>query len=366
MDSVALLEAMLGIPSLSGREAGLAEWLVSEMPALGLSGWRDPVGNAVGVAGDPDAPRTIVLLGHMDTVRGDIPVRREGGKLYGRGAVDAKGPLAAMLIAASALRDRLNGIRIVVVGAVEEEAHGRGAQYLRDTLPTPDAAVIGEPSGWEGITLGYKGLLSVHHRWEMSVAHGASDHETPAEKAVDFWDYVRERVREMNVGRQGAFDTLIPSLRDVHTFSDGIRAWAETDLVLRLPPGWSPAEVRQQVAARHPDERVTFPYAEPAFTAGKNSPLVRGFLAAIRASSGRPRFKLKTGTSDMNVVGPAWGCPIVAYGPGDSNLDHTPEEHLEIDEYRRAIDVLIEALARTANELTELPARRVGSKAAFR
>jgi len=67
-------------------------------------------------------------------------------------------------------------------------------------------------------------------------------------------------------------------------------------------------------------------------------------LRAIRTEGGRPRFKLKTGTSNMNVVGPAWGCPIVAYGPGDSSLDHTPEEHIEIKEFRRGINVLTQAL----------------------
>ena len=46
----------------------------------------------------------------------------------------------------------------------------------------------------------------------------------------------------------------------------------------------------------------------------------------------------------MNVVGPAWQCPILAYGPGDSTLDHTPQEHVLIEEYLRAIDVLAAAL----------------------
>ncbi len=80
--------------------------------------------------------------------------------------------------------------------------------------------------------------------------------------------------------------------------------------------------------------------------AGKNNPLVRAFLAAIRAQNGVPSFKVKTGTSDMNVVtrpGPhttpivpegivssgTWDCPILAYGPGDSSLDHTPHEHID-------------------------------------
>jgi LysW-gamma-L-lysine carboxypeptidase len=67
---------------------------------------------------------------------------------------------------------------------------------------------------------------------------------------------------------------------------------------------------------------------------------VRAFLAAIRAGAGDPGFVVKTGTADMNVVGPAWGCPILAYGPGDSRLDHTPHEHLSISELQRSIDVL--------------------------
>ena len=350
MDDVRFLESMLRIPSLSGRESELSEWLVDRMADLGLESSRDAVGNAIGIAGDADAARTILLLGHMDTVRGQVPVHRDGDRLYGRGAVDAKGPLAAMILAASRVAQSLAGVRIVVVGAVEEEAHGRGAQYLRRTMSPPNLAIIGEPSGWEGITIGYKGLLAVHHRWQSSVTHGAADHRTPAEQAVDFWDHVRARAAELSAGRTGAFHTLTPSLREIHTFSDGIRAWSEMDLVLRLPPELSPTTVREALASRHPDEHVSFPYAELAHRSSKNSALVRAFLGSIRAESGRPRFKLKTGTSDMNVVGPAWGCPIVAYGPGDSNLDHTPDEHIEIPEYRRAIDVLVGALERLASE----------------
>ena len=73
---------------------------------------------------------------------------------------------------------------------------------------------------------------------------------------------------------------------------------------------------------------------------------MRSFLSAIRAADPavQPGFVVKTGTSDMNVVGPLWRCPIVAYGPGDSALDHTPHEHLSLDEYWRAIEVLEQAL----------------------
>jgi len=60
----------------------------------------------------------------------------------------------------------------------------------------------------------------------------------------------------------------------------------------------------------------------------------------MRSEDLRPRFKFKTGTSDMNVVAPKWGVPTAAYGPGDSSLDHTPNEHIAIDEYLTAIRVL--------------------------
>lgn len=73
---------------------------------------------------------------------------------------------------------------------------------------------------------------------------------------------------------------------------------------------------------------------------------MRAFLHGIRTAGGRPRFKHKTGTSDMNVVAPAWGCPVVAYGAGDSRLDHTPYEHVAVAELRRSVAVLEAALRR--------------------
>jgi LysW-gamma-L-lysine carboxypeptidase len=89
---------------------------------------------------------------------------------------------------------------------------------------------------------------------------------------------------------------------------------------------------------------VTILGQEPAVRTDRGSALARAFIRAIRAAGGAPRFKLKTGTSDLNILAPAWGCPAVAYGPGDSRHDHTPGERISITELERAVDVLETAL----------------------
>lgn len=345
MDDAGFLERLVAIPSVSGEEDALARYLAERMRGLGFRVRRDEVGNVIGEVGDPNAGRTLVLLGHMDTVPGDIPVRREGGLLYGRGAVDAKGPLAAFVLAAVRVAYQLRGTRLVVVGAVEEEARSRGARHLAGTMTPPDGVIIGEPSGWQGITLGYKGTLWVDYRLTRAAGHGAGDRSTSAEEAVAFWSRLVRYAAERNGDRRPPrFDTLDPTLRSISTGGDGLEDEVEMRIGLRLPLGVDVAALQQAMGEWRDGAEVSFPYSEQPFRAKKNTPVVRALLRAIRAAGGRPRFKLKTGTSDMNVVGPAWGCPIVAYGPGDSSLDHTPDEHIAVDEFRRAVGVLAQAL----------------------
>lgn len=119
---------------------------------------------------------------------------------------------------------------------------------------------------------------------------------------------------------------------------------------MRVPVGLTIAQVEHQVARFANGAQISFSSEEEAFRADKNNALVRAFLGAIRDVGGKPAFTLKTGTADMNIVGPVWGCPIVAYGPGDSALDHTPNEHLVLAEYERAIDVLARVLTVVGSE----------------
>jgi LysW-gamma-L-lysine carboxypeptidase len=332
---------MVEIPSPSGEETAVATWLVEAMRALGFRAEIDAAGNAVGMLGD--GAEDIILLGHMDTVPGVIPVRVDGGKLYGRGSVDAKGPLAAF-IAASAEAGPRPGKRIVVVGATEEEAaSSKGARHVARTF-APTCCIVGEPSGTRAITLGYKGRLVLAYEASAGTTHSASPGANVLEEGVEFWNRLHQWAETFNVGK-AMFDRVDPALRAIQSQNDGLTESLTLRASIRIPPGLTPAGVQREVEALAPGHaRLRFWGADPPYRAEKNTALVRAFLKAVRAEGLQPAFKVKSGTSDMNVVGPVWNCPVVAYGPGDSNLDHTPNEHLDLAEYRQAIRVLVRVL----------------------
>jgi len=336
-----LLEKMLQIYSPSQEEGAVSAFLVEEMKSMGFEAYPDRVNNAIGILGNGN--RTIILLGHMDTVRGQIPVEIKDGKLYGRGAVDAKGPLASFICAAHRLREEIasSDKRIVVIGAVEEEAAtSRGAQQAVADFSPPDFCIVGEPSSWSAVTLGYKGRLLLDYELEISLKHSAAPGKLVCEQAVDFWNEVKGWSEQFNQAKS-TFERLDPSIRSFDSESDGFTEAARMKIGFRLPTDFSQEEFKRFLAHRAgSNARLSFSGGEEAVRMEKANPLVRIFLGAIRETGGQPKFKVKTGTADMNVVAPFWKCPMVAYGPGDSALDHTPEEHIEITEYGKAIDVL--------------------------
>lgn len=346
IDPVDLLERLVSIYSPSTQEAQAVDYLVEQMRRLEFNAYRDEAGNAVGILGA--GPRTLVLLGHIDTVPGFIPPRRENNLLFGRGTVDAKGPLAAFVLAA-AQAGAPPGWRVVVIGAVEEEsATSKGARYAV-TQFAPAACVVGEPSHWDRVTLGYKGRLLVHYRLTQPLTHTAAQSRGACEAAVAFWQRVVDFAAAFNRDRPALFDQVDPSLRRINSSDDGFQETVTALLGIRVPLELEIDRLKGVLQPMSAGAELCFSSEEPAFRADKNTWLVRAFLRAIRSQGGQPAFKVKTGTSDMNVVGPAWGCPILAYGPGDSALDHTPEEHLDLAEYLRAIAVLRTVLKTITN-----------------
>ena len=368
MDSIPeTLFNLVKIYSPSGNEAAAVSYLVSRMLALHYThAFADTVGNAVGVMGD--GPRQIVLLGHIDTVPGEIPVRVESISispaphlpspvvLYGRGSVDAKGALGAFVDAVAGCGP-VPGWQIIVIGAVGEEQDSNGAQHIVP-LYHPEVAIIGEPSGWERVTLGYKGSAWALVTVRRSLAHTAGQGESACEAVVRAWETISTKAAGINLRREKIFERIQLSLQGMDSGADGFEEWGSLRVGARLPLDLPPHHWYEQLSsdpllACIPGisiQPVGFPI--PAWQGEKNNPLVRAFLAGIRSASGKPGFLLKTGTADLNIVAPTWGCPALAYGPGDSALDHTPDEHIALAEYHQAVEVLESVLKRLCQDNT--------------
>jgi LysW-gamma-L-lysine carboxypeptidase len=340
--------------SPSGQERGAVEWLVERMKSLGFGeAFVDDAGNAVGVMGS--GQKQIVFLGHIDTVPGEIPVRRDAipphEVLYGRGSVDAKGPLASFTDAVAQV-GAIDGWQFVVIGAIDEERDSLGARFVADKYK-PDFAIIGEPNNWERIALGYKGSAWADVTVKRGQSHSASGERTAVEAAIDVWLVVKAYADGFNADKKRAFDMLLPTLRGLDSGQDDFEQWARLNFGCRLPVEIGPDAWYEKLGELLSDsylqgdchlsiDRIGYPV--PAWGCEKNSPLVRAFLNGIRSQSGKPRFVYKTGTADLNVVAPVWRCPAVVYGPGDSALDHTPDEHISLDEYHKAVQVLAQTL----------------------
>ncbi len=348
---VQLLYDTVAIPSFSTNEGEVAAMLSSAMTARGITSHIDSVGNVIGTIGQ-QGPH-IVLLGHIDTAPGTIPVRIVDDILYGRGAVDAKGPFCAFIAAAGrlALQGSL-GFRLTLIGAVEEEyATSRGAHYAARRY-TPDACIIGEPSGVDRVTLGYKGRVLVDVRTLQSSAHSAGATSSAPEHCMAVWQRIQEYCATYNADKSRLFDQYLPSLRQIASGSDGLSDWATATIGIRLPAARPPWQLIADIGGFGDDATaLLFRDVSAAWQSPRTDSAATAFGSAIRAHGMTPAMILKTGTADMNVVGPRWQCPIIAYGPGDSSLDHTPNEHIMVAEYTQAINVLTDALPRLAMRL---------------
>lgn len=337
-DARTLLHDLVSIESVSGNEAECAERLAGFFDSHDRTVWVDEVGN-VRVPGDDE----VLLTSHIDTVPGDIPVRIEDGMLWGRGSVDAKGSLAAMAVAAVETG-------VSYVGVVGEESGSRGARYLIEDREPPEVVVNGEPSGWDAVTLGYRGHLPGTYVMTSESGHSSRPDNNAIEDAIDWWNRVTS---EFDVDEWTAvFEqvTAKPVRFAGGSSDDGLSVEASLDVELRVPPSLSVDEVREVADGELNVGTVRWGESIPPVMMSQRSTIARLFRVAVRNEGGDPRLLRKTGTSDMNIFAAEWDVPMVTYGPGDSSLDHTPEERLDLDEYDRSIQILEEVCAKVMED----------------
>ncbi len=357
---VELLHRMLEISSPSGSEGQLADFLQEQMRASGFKGRRDHAGNVVGELGT-EGPR-ILLCGHMDTVPGQIPVRFEGDFLCGRGSVDAKSSLAAMIAGSSVAAKRCSlPFRVTVVGVVEEETSSAGVKTLIGSGESYDLAAFGEPSGATNMIIGYKGSLQIHVTCTTKGGHSAAPwlSKNSYEETFAFWKDLKGSLLENESNSKFSAITGCVTSAIAGDATNKIPSHASLLIDVRIPPGMKGGEVTGRIErfAQHYQNdhegvqlSIASGNATEAFLGSENSIAVRAFRWAIKKTTGKQAVLLKkTGTSDMNLFAASYSIPMIAYGPGDSSLDHTGDERISIPEYLSSVEVYANAIHQIAS-----------------
>lgn len=354
--AVRLLTNLLGIYSPSGKEEEIADFLAQELKKLGFQVGTDGIGNVIGVFGEGEP--VIFLCGHMDTVAGHLPLRVEEGKIYARGAVDAKGPLAAMVMgAAQVAKDPNFKGKVLIAGVIEEEATSRGIRHIITQGIKADYAIFGEPSGVENITIGYKGQIQLKIVCKTKTGHASTPwlYDNALEKAYELWGKIKNNFPPVEK-QDSPFNAVSTCLTKIigGQANSVIPFEAEMSLDIRVPTQFTTKQVYDEIKKvidQYKDAnpkvvvKVSMTDSVEPFEVDKSSPLVRALSLSIRRVIGKPATVLrKTGTGDMNILGKAMNVPIVTYGPGDSHLDHTLDEHIVIDEYLNGIQIYKETI----------------------
>ena len=346
--------------SFSDDEGDMARLMADEMRALGFDEvFLDPVGNAVGRMGNG---RTILHFdSHMDTVRVHDPdawrlppfgAETADGMVYGRGAVDMKGGLAASVYAAARARQAglLEGKTVYVTGSVcEEYCDGVCLEHFyRDSGVRPDFCIICEPSD-NLITLGHTGKVQVRIRTLGKSAHGSAPEQ--GVNAVYEMARIIPRVDALNrklqstpgggtvvlsdISCQSASLNAVPSVCEIYLdrrlrLGECVgQVWRELDgLVEGIPcASWEPGTLRR--TSWTGAELVYHPAHEP-WKIDEQAPLTRACRQAYESVFGRPPERYGFWDFGTNAVTPvAMGIPTIGFGPGAYKLSHMTDERCD-------------------------------------
>ena len=319
VDIVALTRALVDIDSTTGREGAAGRWLADYLRGHGWSVVEQRVDamrfNVIATA----APPAIAFSTHFDCVPPFFPSHVEGDRLYGRGACDAKGILAAQVAAADRLR-RDGEPRIALVFVVGEERGSDGARVANESPAAPGSRFLidGEPTD-NRLGLATRGILRLRLRAAGRAAH--SSFPELGESAID-----------------KLIDALI-ALRSTPLPDD--RLLGRTHYTVGLISGGVAPNVVSPVAE-----------AEVMFRTVSDAADVRTAVAPLEARVGIehvldvPPVRLKTVPGFDTAVFPyttdipflsKWGEPLL-FGPGSIHVAHTADEYVSIAELSAAAD----------------------------
>lgn len=329
MSGAQLLEFLVSIPSVSGHERELADRLTEHLRSDGFDVQRE--GDSIWFSLGREERPHLLLLSHIDTVpqcdgwTGDaLRLLIDGGKLTGLGANDAKGCVAAMILAARELRDQSVAGRVTFAFVAQEECGGDGIRATRPKLGTIDAAVVGEPTSLRVCTA-QRGMLILR-----CTARGESAHVAHAELGDNaIHKAARDIARlaalqfepDARLGQTIAQVTQITGGRARNQVPDACEFFVD----LRTTPNLDHAAVVAKIDALLESDVVVHSTRYEPVATKENERIV---TAALRAAGTTASVGSAT-ASDWAFLRDA---PAVKVGPGDTNRSHRPDEYLLLSE----------------------------------
>jgi acetylornithine deacetylase ArgE len=373
MDATTLLRDLVSIPSVNpmGRaltgpeyfEHRVTAYLAELFRKLDVPCERQSVAplrdNIVARFTNPGAKRTVILEAHQDTVPTDqmtidpFAANIEGGRLYGRGACDVKGGMAAMLACfARLVREKPRGAANVIMAcSVDEEHTFLGVKRLVHSGVPADVAIVAEPTCLN-IVHTHKGAV----RWNLTVRGRACHSSSPNQGVNAIYRMGRivtaiERYAA-NLAASRPDPLLGPPTMSIGRIEGGtcvnvVPDWCRIEIDRRVIPGEDPlAAPRQLEDFLKNDAGIDFPFESAAPWLNKEalSPkgsekLVADVGKAIDSVKGTHEVvAVPYGTDASNIA--AAGIPAVVFGPGDIAQAHTKDEWISLAELEQAAEIL--------------------------
>lgn len=314
--------------------------------------------NLVARIGSPRGGRSLMFNGHLDVVGIDgmthaaWAAEERDGRIYGRGAADMKGGVAAMCGAAWRAAQASGRGEIIVAAVVDEEFESAGTRAILARGIRADAAIVTEPTslaimpahrGFVWIEVVVTGRAAHGSRWEIGV-----DAIRHAGLLLAELDRIDEEVLPHSVhhllGRGSLHASLIEGGIGLSTYPDRCALKLER----RIIPGQTVDDVMAEldraciaVKARRPTFEATsrVMFAQSPSDVASDTPIVRELAHAMEECGESVSIEGMSAWTDAALLNDA-GIPAICYGPGDISLAHAAEEYIPLTEIDRAADVL--------------------------
>ncbi len=357
---VGLLQKLIRIQSLSGQEKAVAGLIASAMRELGFDEVRiDDNGSVIGLVRGARPGPTLLLDAHCDTV-GVAPgvswqhepfgAEVVGNRLYGRGASDMKGALAAMIHAAAAVdRSRLAGAVAVSATVMEEVMEGVSLAAVMDALD-PDFVIIGEATDLN-LNIGGRGRAEIKLEALGKPAHSSSPHL--GVNAVHRMIPAIQAIEQLSLGHDPLLGPGIMALTDIisepYPGNSVIPSRCRVTYDRRLLPGETESSVldglRQLPELADIDVRLaqgqhaTYTGAMleavkffPAWKLPPEHSLVQKALAGLRTAGQNPQLGAYRFCTNAAYSAGRAGVPTIGFGPGAEARAHIVDEFIELEE----------------------------------